>query len=1449
MHSRFQPGETPRKAGSSIVGGSRPNGNIHVDIFKSLKGNPMNISHRVAENIEAKMNNIPKSLRDFPSSQRLQIFKEAFDEIIDVLPNFDSVLRRIKHEYEAMLSDLQREASSAQGLQALLTTIREESATYMGRAQLSAQQEYQELHSMLEARDKYNSDLASKILEKDRLIEHLTREKDAAVRRVKELHEQNFLLVKGNKRMQEDREKAERSNQVAHGEIAKTKKRITELEEKIATLESSLEEEARAKLQQVTSEEAEEIRISMETINNFLITLREEKLAAERDLKDLVKHFKTCTKLGIEPTVDSNLQSSRIVARPLSPRPTPFTAGGLLEPSHAPLPVPPSTPAASKKSRAHLTERSSNSVGENAPSNEKTINDSDNISNKIASASGSQFSIYDPQAAFSFERNFLGLASSDSRSWRRSEMAHASACHLFNRARSLLYTYGWRHAVQSCVSSDASESLIPNSVSSQFISRQVEENLMLHGNSYLSSVCGSNNLILPGRTAPSTAPATNSLSVNSNSNNNSNKDFTNALLEHTVSQLFKERLKRIFPSLLTDMIALNDTQNEASPTNNTDDAVSPSHPEPEPDEALPQSASPSSREAISLTLPPLIRPPGFLWPPPNLPPIISGAPTQRLELIADMEAALRTSTSSFSSSILGLSGAGNQGVGGMPSSSNGIKSKQDNLLQRIKSESLSLASSLPHENSANFTYTLGGILKQRYSSSVTNDNLNNLPQQQHSTSQQTNGAIKKTEVDVNLTSNFNSLQANSLIVGNPADRIRDMHDRIRSIHMLCLQDSRHTTISTSTSSQAAQGSDLPPAVAKFDVPPNAYQMQAYLGLEKDLTVPTQMTDEGCALTQQQKIHAAASNWFVPRTFLPNNLSLQNSNNSSITGGDVGNKSGPQSCIHPLLIHSVPLTNLRLSRMAVRAILAHALLSRLSAEVRRQPFLLSLCELAQKGLPQKLQQTQWLLSLIAASDEFSSEPDGATSVLLLENRIPDWVASDNLCLGNDILNALNNYMTSTRSSPHPLVSNLSTTEDDNSLDNNNSVIGSSLVKKNLSLKNTYVPPSYTNVQVGSFDSNHAISGAGNEASIAEAKINSNAYHSGLHDESDVLSILTASLPLHLSDPHAFILQQQDSNSDGHANFSSNNENSNLNSRLNAITPSSHTAYSINNQQRNAFLSSIANPSSTSVLNGGVASTTIASQKWPNIKLMKRSAFFEFLQQILLAKSWDSWLNLQATLPAGSPDILVDPIALLTDCPFLPSPLLVALRMQHLKERIKLIEEFESLFKTHALDSGFSPDSSMTAVQVAILLDEVSHVIMVQNNTPSLKQHHINAYEVDKEFFLSDDNEDASEIGKKTSNKEIGANGHNKTPLNNNNTTRSANIPAVGVINQSSTWGVAHEEALSVGFGFTKASISVLNENVSGKIRISTFLRNVKVCHLYPAVASVRPSHESPRRKKQ
>uniref|UniRef100_A0A0G4GAZ7 Uncharacterized protein n=1 Tax=Chromera velia CCMP2878 TaxID=1169474 RepID=A0A0G4GAZ7_9ALVE len=98
------------------------------------------------------------------------------------------------------------------------------------------------------------------------------------------------------------------------------------------------------------------------------------------------------------------------------------------------------------------------------------------------------------------------------------------------------------------------------------------------------------------------------------------------------------------------------------------------------------------------------------------------------------------------------------------------------------------------------------------------------------------------------------------------------------------------------------------------------------------------------------------------------------------------------------------------------------------------------------------------------------------------------------------------------------------------------------------------------------------------------------------------------------------------------------------------------------------------------------------------MMSKDVFFEKMQGIYERKPERNWRHLQSAMPAVTKDTSIDVISLLADDLYLPSPFAYSLRMQHLEERVELLEKFQGdLRKT--LEVTGSTSGSATSLEIA------------------------------------------------------------------------------------------------------------------------------------------------------
>merc|ERR1712151_788621 len=80
-----------------------------------------------------------------------------------------------------------------------------------------------------------------------------------------------------------------------------------------------------------------------------------------------------------------------------------------------------------------------------------------------------------------------------------------------------------------------------------------------------------------------------------------------------------------------------------------------------------------------------------------------------------------------------------------------------------------------------------------------------------------------------------------------------------------------------------------------------------------------------------------------------------------------------------------------------------------------------------------------------------------------------------------------------------------------------------------------------------------------------------------------------------------------------------------------------------------------------------------------KMITKQKLFYGLQEVLQSKEKEMWQGLVAYLPAGGPDVLVDYEWLLVDDPYVLSPIVYALRLQHLEESLTLTQRLEKAIR--------------------------------------------------------------------------------------------------------------------------------------------------------------------------
>merc|ERR1712087_786311 len=81
--------------------------------------------------------------------------------------------------------------------------------------------------------------------------------------------------------------------------------------------------------------------------------------------------------------------------------------------------------------------------------------------------------------------------------------------------------------------------------------------------------------------------------------------------------------------------------------------------------------------------------------------------------------------------------------------------------------------------------------------------------------------------------------------------------------------------------------------------------------------------------------------------------------------------------------------------------------------------------------------------------------------------------------------------------------------------------------------------------------------------------------------------------------------------------------------------------------------------------------------PNSKLITKQKFFYGLREVLQNKEKEMWQDLVTYFPAGGPDVLVNYEWLLFDDLYILSPIVYALRLQHLEESLNLAARFEKI----------------------------------------------------------------------------------------------------------------------------------------------------------------------------
>jgi len=100
---------------------------------------------------------------------------------------------------------------------------------------------------------------------------------------------------------------------------------------------------------------------------------------------------------------------------------------------------------------------------------------------------------------------------------------------------------------------------------------------------------------------------------------------------------------------------------------------------------------------------------------------------------------------------------------------------------------------------------------------------------------------------------------------------------------------------------------------------------------------------------------------------------------------------------------------------------------------------------------------------------------------------------------------------------------------------------------------------------------------------------------------------------------------------------------------------------------------------------------------NTDMISKQNLYSLLSDVLPPKSKDMLKDLQAYLPSGAPDFMVNYTWLLRDDLYVPSPLIFGLRLQHLEQVVDVSKSLAEVVKEASIDGKLTYKDAQSAIQ--------------------------------------------------------------------------------------------------------------------------------------------------------
>jgi len=262
-----------------------------------------------------------------PSLERVRIFASAFGEVIDKLPSYRTLLLGIQKEYDGLLERLHAELNATAPTEARLKTMKAASLSYVGESMAWFQLEISELKQKLSDSGSEITRLKAEINEHHEKAKELEDVSDTSRFMAKESHNQNLDILKHMDRMEKQVEMLRKQEKEAQGQMNMFAQRVKEKDARIESVEKQLEAERNKVSTMVPGEEMDALREECRVLEQKLETLEASLEAKQRDYVSIVESYKKVSGQSMDEATTGE-------ARPLTPRPTWFHCRGLLDPEY-----------------------------------------------------------------------------------------------------------------------------------------------------------------------------------------------------------------------------------------------------------------------------------------------------------------------------------------------------------------------------------------------------------------------------------------------------------------------------------------------------------------------------------------------------------------------------------------------------------------------------------------------------------------------------------------------------------------------------------------------------------------------------------------------------------------------------------------------------------------------------------------------------------------------------------------------------------------------------------------------------------------------------------------------------------------------------------------------------------------------------------------------------------